>query len=102
MRAHGGLVTMNDLKTYTPSIRKPLRTTYRGNEIITMPPPSSGGVALIEMLNMLEPMDLKGMSWHSSKYTHTVVEVIRRAFADRAQFLGFTDFVKVPVNGSMS
>ncbi|HEY8713242.1 MAG TPA: gamma-glutamyltransferase [Thermoanaerobaculia bacterium] len=102
MRAHGGLVTMNDLKTYTPAIRKPLRTTYRGNEIITMPPPSSGGVALIEMLNMLEPMDLKSMGWHSSKYTHTIVEVMRRAFADRAQYLGDTDFVKVPVNGLIS
>jgi len=67
-----------------------------------MPPPSSGGVALIEMLNMLEPMDLKGMGWQSSKYTHTVVEVMRRAFADRAQFLGDTDFVKVPVNGLIS
>ena len=102
MRSHGGLVTMNDFKTYTPTIRQPLRTTYRGNEIITMPPPSSGGVALIEMLNMLEPMDLKGMGWQSSKYTHTVVEVMRRAFADRAQFLGDTDFVKVPVNGLIS
>jgi len=102
MRAHGGLVTMNDLKTYTPAIRKPLRTTYRGNEIITMPTPSSGGVALIEMLNMLEPMDLKSMGWHSSKYTHTIVEVMRRAFADRAQYLGDTDFVKVPVNGLIS
>lgn len=102
MQKHGGLVTLNDLKTYTPTIRKPLRTTYRGYEIITMPPPSSGGVALIEMLNMLEPMDLKSLGWHSSKYVHTVVEVMRRAFADRAQFLGDTDFVKVPVNGLIS
>ncbi len=102
MHAHGGLITINDLKTYTPSIREPLRTTYRGNEIITMPPPSSGGVALIEMLNMLEPMDLKDMGWHSSKYVHNVVEVMRRAFADRAEFLGDTDFVKVPVNGLIS
>lgn len=102
MRSHGGLVTINDLKTYTPTIRQPLRTMYRGNEVITMPPPSSGGVALIEMLNMLEPMDLKSMGWHSSKYTHNVLEVMRRAFADRAQFLGDTDFVKVPVNGLIS
>ena len=102
MKAHDGLITLADLKTYTPTVRTPLRTTYRGYEVITMPPPSSGGVALIEMLNMLEPMDLKGMGWHSSKYVHTVVEVMRRAFADRAQFLGDTDFVKVPVNGLIS
>ncbi len=102
MEKHGGLVTLADLKMYTPSIRTPLTTTYRGHEIITMPPPSSGGVALIEMLNMLEPMDLKSMGWHSSKYVHTVVEVMRRAFADRAKYLGDTDFAKVPVSGLMS
>jgi gamma-glutamyltranspeptidase / glutathione hydrolase len=102
VQKHGGLITLDDLKGYTPTIRKPLRTTYRGHEIITMPPPSSGGIALIEMLNMLEPMDLKSMGWHSSKYVHTVSEVMRRAFADRAQFLGDTDFVKVPVSGLVS
>ncbi|HSP14561.1 MAG TPA: gamma-glutamyltransferase [Thermoanaerobaculia bacterium] len=102
MQKHGGLITINDLKTYTPTVRKPIRTTYRGHEIVTMPPPSSGGIALIEMLNMLEPMDLKSMGWHSSKYVHTVTEVMRRAFADRAQFLGDTDFVKVPMAGLTS
>jgi gamma-glutamyltranspeptidase / glutathione hydrolase len=102
VQKHGGLITIDDLKGYTPTVRKPLRTTYRGHEIITMPPPSSGGIALIEMLNMLEPMDLKSMGWHSSKYVHTVSEVMRRAFADRAQFLGDTDFVKVPVSGLIS
>ena len=102
VQKHDGLLTLADLKMYTPSIRTPLVTTYRGHQIITMPPPSSGGVALIEMLNMLEPLDLKSMGWHSSKYVHTVVEVMRRAFADRAKFLGDTDFVKVPVSGLMS
>ncbi|MGZ5493654.1 MAG: gamma-glutamyltransferase [Thermoanaerobaculia bacterium] len=102
MKARGGLLTLADREKYEPTVRKPLRSMYRGHEIITMPPPSSGGVALIEMLNMLEPLDLKSMGWHSSKYVHTVVEVMRRAFADRAQFLGDTDFVKVPVKGLLS
>ncbi|MCU1347113.1 MAG: ggt, partial [Acidobacteria bacterium] len=99
MKANGGIVTAKDLETYEPTVRKPLRTTYRGYEVITMPPPSSGGIALIEMLNMLEPYDLKAMGWHSAPQMHTVVEVMRRAFADRAAYLGDTDFVKVPVEG---
>jgi len=97
MKAGGGLITAEDLKSYEPTIRKPLQTTYRGAEIITMPPPSSGGVALVEMLNMLEAYDLASMKWHSAQYLHTLVEVMRRAFADRAQFLGDADFVKVPL-----
>lgn len=102
VKANGGIITAEDLRTYEATIRKPLRTTYRGYEILTMPPPSSGGIALIEMLNMLEAYDLKAMGWHSSQYVHTVVEVMRRAFADRAQFLGDTDFVNVPVAGIVS
>ncbi|HEX6099614.1 MAG TPA: gamma-glutamyltransferase [Thermoanaerobaculia bacterium] len=102
MKANGGIVTLEDLRTYEPTIRQPLRGTYRGHEILTMPPPSSGGIALIEMLHMLEPYDLKAMGWHSSQYVHTLVEVMRRAFADRASYLGDTDFVKVPVAGLMS
>ena len=102
VKAHGGILTAEDLRTYQATIRKPLQTTYRGYDIITMPPPSSGGIALMEMLNMLEPMELKPLGWHSSAYVHTVVEVMRRAFADRAAFLGDTDFVKVPVTGLTS
>ena len=102
MKAHGGIVTAEDLRTYEPTLRKPLRGTYRGYDIITMPPPSSGGIALLEMLNMLEPYDLKSLGWHSSAYVHTVVEVMRRAFADRAAYLGDTDFVTVPVSGLTS
>jgi gamma-glutamyltranspeptidase/glutathione hydrolase len=97
IQAHGGLVTAADLAQYEPAVRTPLKGTYRGNEIITMPPPSSGGIAVIEMLNMLQPYDLKSMGWHSSQQVHTLVEVMRRAYADRAQFLGDADFVKVPV-----
>jgi gamma-glutamyltranspeptidase / glutathione hydrolase len=102
MQKHGGLITLADFKLYAPTLRTPLRSTYRGHEIITMPPPSSGGVALIEMLNMLEPLDLESMGWNSSKYVHTVVEVMRRAFADRSKFLGDADFVKVPVKALTS
>ncbi|MEO6488225.1 MAG: gamma-glutamyltransferase [Thermoanaerobaculia bacterium] len=102
MKKSGGIITAEDLKRYEPTIRKPLRGTYRGHEIITMPPPSSGGIALLEMLNMLEAYDLQALGWHSSAYVHTVVEVMRRAFADRAEFLGDTDFVKVPVNALIS
>ena len=102
MQKSGGILTLEDLKRYEPTIREPLRGNYRGYEILTMPPPSSGGIALLEMLNMLEPYDLKKLGWHSSGYVHTVVEVMRRAFADRAEFLGDTDFVKVPVTGLTS
>lgn len=102
IKAHGGLITARDLETYEPTIRKPLRSTYRGYEILTMPPPSSGGIALIEMLHMLEPYDLRALGWHSSQEIHLLTEVERRAFADRAQFLGDTDFVKVPVAGLTS
>ena len=102
MKANGGILTAEDLKTYEPTIRVPLRTTYRGAEILTMPPPSSGGIAVVEMLNMLEAYDLRGMGWHSSKYVHTVTEVMRRAFADRAAHLGDTDFVKAPVAGMLT
>ena len=102
MKANGGIITLKDLATYEPTIRKPLRGTYRGYEILTMPPPSSGGIALLEMLNILEPFDLRAMGWHSAKYIHTVTEAMRRAFADRAAFLGDTDFVKVPVAGLIS
>lgn len=98
MNASGGIITLEDLRTYEPTVRKPLRATYRGHEILTMPPPSSGGVALVEMLNILEPYDLESMQWGSAQYTHTIVEAMRRAFADRAQYLGDTDFVKVPVS----
>ena len=102
MKANDGILTMEDLRTYEPTVRTPLRGTYRGYEILTMPPPSSGGIALIEMLNMLEPMDVASMGWHSSRHVHSVVEVMRRAFADRATYLGDADFVTVPVRGLTS
>jgi gamma-glutamyltranspeptidase/glutathione hydrolase len=95
-------MTLEDLKNYRVMEREPLRTTYRGHEIITMPPPSSGGVALIEMLHILERYPLTEMGPGSSAAIHVMVEAMRRAFADRAEFLGDPDFVKVPVAGLTS
>jgi len=97
MRAQHGLITLKDLREYEPVIRKPLRGSYHGYEVITFPPPSSGGIALIEMLQMLEPYDVASMRWQSARYLHLLTEVMRRAFADRAEFLGDPDFVKLPV-----
>ncbi|HUP44283.1 MAG TPA: gamma-glutamyltransferase [Thermoanaerobaculia bacterium] len=102
MRKNEGLITLEDLKRYEATVREPVRGTYRGYQILSMPPPSSGGIALIGMLHMLEPLDLKALGWGSAHYIHNVVEVQRRAFADRASHLGDTDFVTVPVEGLLS
>jgi gamma-glutamyltranspeptidase/glutathione hydrolase len=100
--AHGGLLSMKDLAEYEPVIREPLKGTYRGHEFIVMPPPSSGGIAMIEMLHMLEHYDIAATGWQSAKYLHLLTEVMRRAFADRAKFLGDPDFVKMPVSALTS
>ncbi len=97
VQSHGGLLTMKDLASYEPAIRKPLSGSYRGHEFLVMPPPSSGGIAMIEMLRMLETYDVAATGWQSAKYLHLLTEVMRRAFADRAEFLGDPDFVKLPV-----
>ncbi len=97
MKAHGGLITLEDLKNYKAKERIPLHGTYRGNEIITMPPPSSGGIVMIEILNMLEGYDLTKMKYNSAAKYHVVAETMRRAFADRAEFMGDPDFASVPV-----
>ena len=102
MKRNGGWMTVQDLRNYKPVEREPLRGTYHGCEVITMAPPSSGGIALLQMLNILERYDLKGLGFGSSASTHLKVEAMRRAFADRAQYLGDTDFVKVPVAGLLS
>lgn len=99
MRAHDGLVTLEDLKNYVAKERVPVRTTYRGFEVISMPPPSSGGAVLIEMLNILEGFDLRHMGASSSERYHAETEAMRRAFADRAEYMGDADFVDVPVAG---
>src|ERR1041385_8596267 len=99
MKRHNGLMTMEDLRGYVAKERTPLRGTYRGHEIISMPPPSSGGAVLIEMLNILEGYDLQKTEANSSDRYHLMAEAMRRAFADRAEYMGDSDFVKVPVAG---
>ncbi|MGI8565353.1 MAG: gamma-glutamyltransferase [Pyrinomonadaceae bacterium] len=99
MKRNAGLMTLEDLRSYTAKEREPLRTTYRGHEVISMPPPSSGGIVLIEMLNILEGYDLKGMGWSSSEKYHVMAEAMRRAYADRAEYMADADFVRVPVAG---
>jgi gamma-glutamyltranspeptidase/glutathione hydrolase len=102
MERLGGLITEEDLARYRAIERKPVAGTYRGHEVISMPPPSSGGVALIEMLNILEGFDLAGMGFRSSRECHVLIEAMRRAFADRARYLGDPDFASVPVERLVS
>lgn len=97
MRRGGGLITEEDLAAYEAKVREPVRGTYRGYEIISMPPPSSGGVALMEMLNILEAYDLAGMGHNSADYIHHLTEAMRLAYRDRARFLADRDFVEVPI-----
>jgi gamma-glutamyltranspeptidase / glutathione hydrolase len=99
MKRNNGLMTMDDLRGYVAKERAPVRGNYRGHEIISMPPPSSGGAVLIEMLNILEGFDLQKMEASSSDRYHLMAEAMRRAFADRAEYMGDSDFVKVPVQG---
>jgi gamma-glutamyltranspeptidase/glutathione hydrolase len=103
MKENGGLITKDDLKNYKPKIRKPLKGIYRGYEIITMPPPSSGGTVLLEILNILERYNI---SWNSSGYgsyfLHILAEAMKHAYSDRAKYLGDTDFVNVPIQELIS
>jgi len=97
MQANGGLITRKDLAAYKAKERKVVTGRFRGYEIISMPPPSSGGTALIEMLNILENFDLKKSGRYSAETLHIMVEAMRRAYLDRARHLGDPDFTKIPV-----
>jgi gamma-glutamyltranspeptidase/glutathione hydrolase len=99
MKRNNGLMTMEDLRGYIAKERTPVRGSYRGHEIISMPPPSSGGAVLIQMLNILEGFDFQKLEANSSDRYHLMAESMRRAFADRAEYMGDSDFVKVPVAG---
>jgi gamma-glutamyltranspeptidase/glutathione hydrolase len=101
-KAHAGLITLEDLKNYRAVEREPLRGSYRGYDLITMPPPSSGGVALLEMFRILERYDLAAIKSDTVRTDHLLIETMRRAFADRAEFAGDPDFVKVPVDALTS
>jgi len=96
MKTHGGLMTAGDFRSYPVKLREPIRTTYRGHEIVGFPPPSSGGVHLAQVLNILEPFDLKSMGAGSADFIHVVTEALKLAFADRAHWLGDSDFAPVP------
>jgi len=98
MAANGGLISRKDLAVYRAKQRKPVRGSYKGYEIISMPPPSSGGVALIEMLNMVEPYNLKSLGLLTPSALHIQIEAMRRAYLDRARYLGDPDFVRVPIS----
>jgi len=103
MKANGGLITRDDLKNYTAKERVPVKGTYRGYEVIGMPPPSSGGIAVIEMLNVLEGYDLKANGYGAAQNLHLITESMRRAFADRAQHIADPDFVAgIPVTQLLS
>ena len=97
MRRGGGLITLEDLSRYQARERATIQGTYRGYDVISMPPPSSGGVAIVTMLNILEAYDLSGMGHNSAEYIHHLAEAMRRAYRDRAQFLADADFSDVPV-----
>jgi gamma-glutamyltranspeptidase / glutathione hydrolase len=97
MKEHGSLMTLDDLKNYQAKERAPIRGTYRGHEIISIPPPSSGGIVMSEILNMLEGYDIRAMRYNSAAKYHLVAEAMRRAFADRAEYMGDADLVDVPV-----
>ena len=97
MAANGGLMTKADLASYRAKERTPIRGTYRGFDIVSMPPPSSGGIALVEMLNILEPLDLKSKGLLTAPALHAQIEAMRRAYLDRARYLGDPDFSSVPV-----
>jgi gamma-glutamyltranspeptidase/glutathione hydrolase len=102
MQANGGLITKEDLAAYQPVTRKPIRGTYRGYEIYSMPPPSSGGVHLVQMLNLLEGFPIRELGHNTAQTIHLMVESMKLAYADRSMFLGDPDFVTVPVAGLTS
>ncbi len=102
MQNGSGLITAQDLASYKPRMREPVIGTYRGYKIASMPPPSSGGTHVIQMLNILEGYDLGQMGYASAETVHILAETMRRAFADRAEFMGDPDFADVPLDMLLS
>lgn len=92
MKTNNGIITRKDLAKYQPVEREPIKGSYKGYDIYGMPPPSSGGVALVEMMNLMELVDFKSVEFNSADHLHVVAEAMRRAFADRAEHLGDPDF----------
>src|SRR4051812_44838773 len=102
MKEHGGLITVDDLNKYAAIERKPLTGTYRGHTIVTAPPPSSGGVGVLEMLGILEGTGFEKAGGGSAASIHYIAEAMRRYFPDRSEHLGEPDFVKVPVTAMLN
>jgi len=102
VQADGGLITMEDLAGFDVSFREPVKSTYRGYEIISAPPPSSGGTHVIELLNIMENFDVEQMGLNSAESIHAWAEAMKLMYSDRAQFMGDSDFVDVPLRGLTS
>lgn len=102
MAKHGGLISMEDMKNYTPGFRTPVHGTYRGYDIYSMSPPSSGGTHVVQILNILEGYPVGEFGHNSAKSIHLMAEAMKRAYADRSHYLGDEDFVKVPLKALTS
>jgi gamma-glutamyltranspeptidase/glutathione hydrolase len=102
MQAHGGLISKQDLASYQPVVRKPIHGTYQGYDIYSMSPPSSGGVHLVQILNILENYKIGLLGHNTAATIHLMAEAMKRAYADRSKYLGDTDFVSVPITGLTS
>ncbi len=102
MNRHGGLITREDMENYRVAVREPVKGTYRGYEVIGMPPPSSGGVHIVQMLNILEPYSLREMGPNSAQALHLMAESMKLAFADRSKYLGDPDWWHIPIRGLTS
>lgn len=102
MAKHGGLITMDDMQSYAPQLREPIHGNYRGHDIYSMSPPSSGGVHVVQILNILEGYNIKEYGHNSAQTIHLMAEAMKRAYADRSLYLGDKDFVSVPLAGLTS
>jgi gamma-glutamyltranspeptidase/glutathione hydrolase len=102
VKSLGGYITLEDLEKYQPVEREPVIGNYRGYKIISMPPPSSGGIALVQMLNILENYNLSDENWGTASYIHKIVEAMKYAYADRTYHLGDADFYPVPIDQLIS
>lgn len=102
VQAQGGLITREDLAAYRAVEREPISTTYRGVTVTTMPPPSGGGVAVLQMLNVLETFDLRSLGHGSAESMHLLAESMKLAYADRTRYIGDPDVVRVPLAGLLS
>ena len=96
MERNGGLITAEDLRSYIVAERLPVEGTYKDYKVVSMPPSSSGGIHLIQMLNMLEDFPIKSLGFGSADSIHILAEVMKRAYSDRSKYLGDSDFYDVP------